>query len=141
MISRTALPWQLILADLSLILFMVALAGLAGTDAPHKSTLKRAGDAAIAQAQALFRPSQNGSDWGEWLDMQDSDPRATLTIFARHAPSQRQAIWREASTMAEIAQAKGYSVRVIITPGTSRDIYASLAFDGQQQREATLAAD
>lgn len=128
MTNRHTLPWQLILADLALILFLVSLAALAAMSArPAKAPSPR--DIAIAPAQALYRPSANLPGIGEWLDDQAIDPRATLSVFAYYREADRSASWAEARRLADAARARGVPVRVVLTPAERTDIYASLAFD------------
>lgn len=122
--------WQLILADLALILFLVTLSALAaegsdGEPADQNRTLAPQ----ISAAQALFRPSPFGPSLADWLSERPYDPRATLTIFAQHTGGDSSAIWERAQVLAGNARERGYSVRVVITHGDISDVYASLAYD------------
>jgi hypothetical protein len=133
---RTAANWQWILADLALILFLVALTGLpaaeAGTAAPAPAAKPaRARPAEIAAAQALYRPLRGGPALGDWLKQQQRDPRATLTIFAAYGEGGEGLAWAAARRLAAEAAAAdaGLAVRVIIAPGPAADLYASLAYD------------
>jgi hypothetical protein len=128
--------WQLILADLALILFLVTLAALAGFGREKRPEptdfARRAKDHAVAPSQALYRPGTGVPTLGEWLNRQVRDPRATLTIFARYAQGDEDRAWRMARRLAGEAKAEGVAVRVIITEAgaeTPGDIHASLAFD------------
>ncbi|MFU7529366.1 hypothetical protein [Qipengyuania sp. ASV99] len=138
MISRRAPSWQLILADLALILFLVTLSALArespqGRDnlATRPSNLDAEDTPQIASSQALFRPLAQGPSLKQWLSEQPADPRATLTIFARHvgADSDGAKMWDQAQTLASSAEGSGFAVRVVITQGEQNDLYASLAYD------------
>jgi hypothetical protein len=131
--------WQLILADLALILFLLTLSALPAAEAETGRRLadseargedtKRNLQPEIAAAQALFRPVAGGPSLGDWLSSQAPDPRATLTIFAVHARGGEAAAWERAQALAAEARARGASVRTIITAGTADEIYASLAYD------------
>ena len=133
--------WQLILADLALILFLLTLSALPAAEAETGRRLaaravqeKGARDeeqTEIAPAQALFRPVAGGPGLGAWLASQGPDPRATLTIFAVHLPGEEAAAWARAEALAAEARSKGARVRVIITAGDESDVYASLAYDQQ----------
>jgi len=128
MIVRHAQSWQLILADLALILFLVTLSALAveeGNDLAESDAEKPQ----IAPAQALFRPIRRGPTLSQWLAERPADGRATLTVFARFAESERADIWSQASALAQEASESGFSVRVVISRADSSDIYASLAYD------------
>lgn len=135
--------WQLILADLALILFLLTLSALPAAEAETGRQLaaravqeKAAREATrpaaeIAAAQALFRPVAEGPSLGAWLEAQAPDPRATLTIFAVHRPGGEAEAWASAETLAAEARAAGARVRTIITAGAEAQIYASLAYDAE----------
>ena len=141
MSPRGAPGWELVLADLALILFLVTLAALAGEEAhgTGADAIARAPDnppdiapataPEIAPSQALFRPGPQGPDIARWLADQPVDPRATLTVFAQYAQGERAAIWAEAQALAVRAEGTGQAVRVVITEGAQSDIHASLAYD------------
>ena len=148
-----ATGWQFILADLALILFLLALTGLplepdmAAGGQKGDTMLGRmpprpvhalaqpnpAPSPAVAPAQALFRPVSGGPRLADWLATQPADPRTTLTIFARHARGKEQAAWRAAEALAGEAAVSGIAIRTIIAAGDEDDLYASLAFDSPTQ--------
>ncbi|MFN3863971.1 MAG: hypothetical protein ACK4RT_06785 [Erythrobacter sp.] len=132
--------WQLILADLALILFLVTLTALpvAEAEAPPRLAARGGRDedprptarrAEIAAAQALYRPVAGGPGLDEWLASQPRDPRATLTIFAFHPAGGEAAAWENARALAARVHGSGVPVRIIISPGAETDLYASLAYD------------
>ncbi|MGD9472629.1 MAG: hypothetical protein AB7G24_08405 [Novosphingobium sp.] len=125
--------WQVILADLSLILFVTTLAALAATQhqrGAEPALIPASGsEAAGAHGQALYRRRGNVVALGAWLDDRIRDPRERLTIFARYRPASRDAIWREAQQMESEAVAAGYAPRLILEGAVEDDIVASLAFD------------
>lgn len=134
--------WQLILADLALILFLVTLSalplaetdaggarGLAARVARDEDTRPAPPPPEIAAAQALYRPVAGGPELGEWLASQPRDPRATLTVFARYPAGGEAAAWKAARALASDARASGVPVRTIITAGSEAELYASLAYD------------
>jgi hypothetical protein len=144
--SRPGPGWQLILADLALILFLLTLSALPGAEA--ESGRKLADSAAsdkdargtavteIAAAQALFRQVKGGPTLAEWLANQPRDPRATLTVFVRHKPGGEVGAWETAQALAVEAETSGVAVRTIITAGPEDDAYASLAYDMVVQQVA-----
>jgi hypothetical protein len=126
--------WQLILADLALILFLVTLTALPLTESDVRPSLggriaSPPPRAEIAAAQALYRPVPGGPSLGQWLAGQPRDPRATLTVFARHAAGDEAAAWTAARDLAASARGGGVPVRIIIAAGSEADLYASLAYD------------
>lgn len=141
--------WQLILADLALILFLLMLTALpaAEAEAGRKAAVRAVrGEQAraasvtseIAAAQALYRPVAGGPTLSEWLAAQPHDPRVTLTIFARYESGnddgleRAAAAWEAARGLAASAAGSGVAVRTIITAGGEADLYASLAYDQVQ---------
>lgn len=143
-ISRGGHGWQLILADLALILFLLTLSALPATEPASgrrpADTAARGEEARpdpapdIAASQALFRPITGGLGIGEWLGEQAVDPRATLTVFATYREGGEAAAWEAARGLAAKAEATGVRVRTIITAGAERDLYASLAYDTPSAR-------
>lgn len=127
MLVRSTHGWQLILADLSLILFLVTLTALVSSSSEETQTLNNS--PYVAPAQALYRKVEGGPELGEWLLEQPLDPRTTLTIIAQHTPGDRDAIWQEAEGLAQIARTSEVAVRVVITSADESDLYASLAYD------------
>ncbi len=137
--ARSGHGWQLILADLALILFLLALSALPAAEAEGGRRLadREARDKEvrepqlpeIAAAQALYRPVADGPSLGAWLAGQGSDPRATLTIVATHAEGGEAAAWQRTQALAAQARAAGTRVRTIIVAGQAEDVYASLAYD------------
>lgn len=127
MIARGAPAWQLVLADLALILFLVTLAALARSSASAERPVSPSPQ--IAPSQALFRPSESGPDLSQWLAEQPRDKRATLTVIARHNGSNRAEVWERARMLSESAEEADIAARIVITRGDTSDLYASLAYD------------
>ncbi|BDI60087.1 hypothetical protein [Qipengyuania nanhaisediminis] len=127
--------WQLILADLALILFLVTLSALAsGAKVTRIDSEESGSDPHVAPAQALFRVSADGPSLEQWLAERPRDPRATLTVFARHVPGERPAAIAQASALASQGDAAGYRVRVVLSEGRASDLHASLAYDEMAAR-------
>ena len=125
---RSATSWHLILADLALILFLMAAAALEKDDSvasPEGADIVPP----IEASQALYRAGPGLVTLAQWLDQQPRDPRAALTVVALHAPGDEDRAWTEARAMEQVATAQGVRVRAIIRPAMQSDIYASLAFD------------
>ncbi|WP_252259707.1 hypothetical protein [Erythrobacter aurantius] len=89
--------WQVVLADLALILFLVTLAALAaGPDGDDRSRIAKP---EIAASQALYREVEGGPRLAQWLDQRPADPRATLTILGQHTEADDAMIWDRAEAM------------------------------------------
>jgi hypothetical protein len=130
MIGRASSTWQLILADLALILFLVALTALLfdkdeAVAAPF--ALQPTGE--IAPSQSLFRPSASGPSLTQWLAQQERDPRATLTIIALVSDPENKEDWSQAQRLASEASKSGMRVRTVILQGRESEIYATLGYD------------
>ena len=124
MIARAGSGWQTVLADLSLILFMVTAAALSET-----------GDALVAApvslqgAQlALYRAGDGAPPLEQWLAAQGADGRQQLTIVAQYAPGREEQALRQAEALLREAGSAAAGVRVVVEPGAG-GVSASLAFD------------
>ncbi len=133
MIARAgagAAGWQVILADLALILSLVTLSALANEEAHNAHPIiGERRETEIAPSQALFRPNPLGPTLAEWLAQRPHDARATLTVFAQHSGADRDALWEQSKALAASAGEEGFAVRVVITKGAASDLHASLAYD------------
>ena len=130
MIARAGSGWQTLLADLSIILFMVTAAALsqagdgAGGAAPQPSPR--------SEPLAVWRGGADAPRLAAWLDGQPRDPRQQLSIVA-HYPAEagsagQQAALAEASVLLADAGAAGRLARLVVEPGAD-GIAASLAYD------------
>lgn len=143
MSARTANTWQLVFADLALLLFIVALGAIVGAadresephGAPDSLPLpSRGADSGarafeIAPSQALVRLDEDAASLSQWLDSQLIDPRATLTVFIDRSPPSSAQAWRAARALDEEARKRGVRTRFVIRPARRDAIHASLAFD------------
>lgn len=126
-----AFGWQTSLADLSLILFMLAAAAL--HDKPQERA-EKPGVSAPASAQseplAVYDAAPDAPPLGAWLDQQAVDPRQQLTITARYGPTPgaREAALREAARLLAQAGPAGRAARVVVEPGAG-PARVALAYD------------
>jgi hypothetical protein len=136
-LSRHTPSWQLILADLALILFLMTAAALGAERGPQTAasvpnadpSAKRPAPVSIAPAQALYRAGPDMPSLEQWLESQPRDPRASLTIIAQHIPGGEETAWSDARLMASTARAMNIRARVIIREGQENAVQASLAYD------------
>lgn len=145
--SPIAGGWQTILADLSLILFMVTAAALAnapdGPMAPITPVKAKAAHQAKPQptppvsASARAEPVGVWSDGpgvpplAEWLAQQARDPRLQPTILVRHLPGHGREALARASALVESAGPRAAAARIVIEQGVADSASVLLAYDAQ----------
>ena len=134
MMVRAGTGWQYLLADLSLILFMVTAAALAQSvdEKPGAATLSPQGE-----PLAFYRVGTGAPPLGHWLQDQSVDARQQLTILAQYAPGQQAEALSQAERLAREAGEAGTKARIVIEPGPGGTT-ASLAYDVPQ---ASMAHD
>lgn len=134
MMARAGSGWQYILADLSLILFMVTAAALASTDeAPAAPALLAPDDAdqpvsPQGQPLALYRAAPGAPPLGQWLRTQSADARQQLTIVAQYRPGEQAQALGAAQALVQDAGEAGVRARIVVEPGQGGTT-AALAFD------------
>lgn len=125
---RGSTTFQVVTADLAMILFLTTLAALAvANKRQHEAAVRE--QLEIASSQSLFRAQPGGVAFPEWLAQQQRDPRQSLTIFVHYRPQGRAAAWERAEEMERQASAAKRPVRLIVEPSDSDEVYASLAYD------------
>ena len=120
MIARAGSGWQTVLADLSLILFMIMASAV--NEAPAKSPAAPPPPAvlpALGDPVAMWRQAPDAPPLKDWLAGAALDPRLRLTIIA--SPEQ-------APAALTLSAAAGRPARVLVEPGAS-GVYATLTYD------------
>jgi hypothetical protein len=134
--TRTALGWQVMLADLALILFMVTAAAMA--DAPDKPKAaavlpaQKPQDPARSEPLAVWRDGEGAPDLAAWLAQEQPDPRLQLTITLRYPPAAQAGALARGGALAQAASARGMTPRVILEPSPAAqtlEAVAALAYD------------
>lgn len=139
MMARVGSGWQYILADLSLILFMVTAAALAAADEPPMAAAAKAAPDPVMAADerplspqgeplALYRAAPGAPPLQQWLRDQSVDARQQLTIVAQYGPGGQSRALGEATTLAHDAGEAGARARIVVEPGQGGTT-AALAFD------------
>ncbi len=129
--------WQLILADLALILFLLAVAALSGVASkPLAGELTETPEPATAPSQALYRKGPGMPSLAQWLSTQPRDPRAALTIYATYEAGTGGQAMAQTQVLSREAIQAGHSPRIIVEPGEVSDVFVSLAFDAADQLQA-----
>jgi hypothetical protein len=144
MIARTvSVSWQTILADLSLILFMVTASALAnapdgplGPDGDAPRAVPPASRPAPALAPSLqaepvgvWRAGAGAPPLPQWLNDTARDPRLRLTITVHYAPGGREAALAQALRLAAAAGAHAADARIVVEPGRPAGASAALGYD------------
>ena len=146
-IARTPIGWQTMLADLSLILFMVTAAAMAEVpDGKHSTTsaspvndrlsapssVPPSATPTISQPLAVWRPGPDAPSLAHWLAEQQSDSRQLLSITLRYPPMAQKEALRLAGEMTAAAGGAGARARIVIEPVVSAngvEVVAALAYD------------
>jgi hypothetical protein len=126
MIARMGTGWQTLMADLSIILFMITAAALSqqgGEQKPAQMPSQR------SEPVAVYRAGHGAPPLGEWLAGQPRDPRQMLTIVSTYSPGHEGPALDLASAMARDAATAQQLTRVVIEPGEG-EATATLAYDG-----------
>jgi hypothetical protein len=119
--ARAGSGWQTVLADLSLILFMVMAAAV--SLAPPAATAKPAGPAALpalGEPVAIWRAGPDAPPLGQWLAVAGADPQLRLTIFA---PA------RDVAAAQALATAAGRPARIVLETEGEGPVLAALTYD------------
>ncbi len=134
-----AMPWQTILADLALILFMMTAAALANApDGPLlPSTPKPApqsqppAPSARGEPVGVWRDGPGSPGLAEWLAQQARDPRLRVSILVRHLAGHEQAALARAEALVTTAGPRGAGARIVIEPGREDGASVVLAYDAE----------
>lgn len=123
MIARMGSGWQVVLADLSMILFMITAAGVADAPPePHPQPAAKpiTGVPALGEPVAQWRADAGGPSLGEWLRLESADPRMRLTIMAS---------LDDAPAALALAREAGRPARVVLDPEGGGAPLAALTYD------------
>jgi hypothetical protein len=131
MIARVGSGWQTVLADLSLILFMVTASAVAQAD----GIVVQADASPRAEPLAFYVPGKDAPTLRQWLAEQGGDGRQMLTIVASYRPGRRADALANAAALAGEMEGSDTPLRVVVEPGEG-GVHATLAYDAP---EATLA--
>ena len=129
MIVRAGTGWQTLMADLSIILFMVTAAALSQAG-PGKANAGQGGTAPSPRGEpiAVYRTGAGAPTLGEWLDSQPHDERQLLTVVSTYTAGKQADALTRATRFAEDAARRKVLTRVVVEPGPG-DATATLAYD------------
>jgi hypothetical protein len=123
MIPRMGSGWQTVLADLSLILFMITAAAVSEVKQkpqPVAAAIPAPSLPALGEPAAVWSAAPGMPPLKDWLARTATDPRLRLTILASPAAAQHAL---------NLAQASGRPARVLIEPGLTGAPLATLTYD------------
>ena len=123
MIARTGSGWQTVLADLSLILFMITAGAVSEAKQkpqPVVAAIPAPSLPALGEPAAVWSAAPGMPPLKDWLARTATDPRLRLTILASPAAAQ---------AALDLAQSSGRPARVVIEPGMLGAPLATLTYD------------
>jgi hypothetical protein len=133
MIRRMAHGWQVMLADLSLILFITTAASLVAQEDAGGSLAEGSSEIAGAAVETpvigVFRAGGETS-LANWLQTRATDAREALTIEAHYTGGGRDAALTAAGALAQEAEDAGFRARIVVQPGARDEALALFAFEG-----------
>jgi hypothetical protein len=131
---RVGTGWQTIIADLSMILFMLTASAVARQDpkpdaAPaHASPVQ---PAARSEPVAVWIAGEGAPPLREWLAQQPRDSRQQVTVTATYAPGAMD----EALTRAQALARQAGDARVVVEPGAP-GVRVVIGYDAPEARLA-----
>lgn len=120
---RSPLGWQVILADLSLILFISTATALGNQPA---NTLPS------THSQTVFSARLEGGNLADWLASYAPDARERLRIVIFYRPGGLDAALSRAASAVRITAAAGRAASVTLEEGAAEGMTAIYAFDTQE---------
>jgi hypothetical protein len=134
--------WQTILADLSLILFMVTASALAnapdaplGPDVPVSHAAPPPPPPPVApsvraEPVGVWRAGPDAPPLATWLNDVARDPRLRLTIAVHYAAGGRAGALYQARVLSEAAGPRAADARIVVEPGQPAGASATVGYDG-----------
>ena len=125
MIARMGSGWQTVLADLSLILFMITAGAVSDAkhlppEVPVKALAIPAAIQAMGEPVAVWSAAPGMPPLKDWLARTATDPRLRLTILTSSVGAQ---------AALDLAKVSGRAARVVIEPGMQGAPLATLTYD------------
>lgn len=134
--------WQTLLADLSLILFMLTASAV--TNAPEtpaakaapaqpapRPTPKPATPSQRAEPVGVWTDGEGAPPLAQWLAEQARDPRLRATIAVRYTGGDRASALSHAARLGEAAGPRAASARIVIEAGTHDAASVTLGYDDE----------
>lgn len=139
MMGRGVPSWQLVLADLSLILFIATAGALAhaeeaAEEAKHDNAqaLAITGAPVSGSPVAVLRGDGSAGDnalLAAWLADYRSDPREQLTLTLHYPQGEFATAQLRVETLRDLAMDAGQTPRIVLEEAATTALHASFAFD------------
>lgn len=140
-----AMPWQTILADLAMILFMITAAALANAPDWPMAPLAPGAEKSVppphkapppapslrGEPVGVWRDGPGAPELAAWLAQQGRDPRLRVSILVRHAKGQERAALAEAEALVQAAGPRAAGARIVIEAGAEAGASVVLAYDAE----------
>jgi len=130
--------WQTLLADLSLILFMLTASAVTDAPgapvakaAPAKPAPKPATPSQRAEPVGVWTDGEGAPPLAQWLAEQARDPRLRATIVVRFAGGDRTGALLRAARLGEAAGPRAASARIVIETGPYDAASVTLGYDDE----------
>ena len=129
--------WQLMLADLSIILFLATFSAMAhGSAKPAKAPAPAArakveapAPPVVAEPIALWRSGGGAPPLGEWLKGQQIDGRMKINVHGAYSAGHRDTVLAEATDVTADPALAAKPVRLILEPAEADSVTVTLSFD------------
>ena len=137
-VPQGAPGWQLLLADLGLILFLITASALAnaGERVDTSAYVSEMGEP-VAVMRSDGGP-QTLPELSAWLAEYQPDPREQLTLTLRHHPGDFADAQRLAAQLRGAALGAGHTPRIVVEEASATGVQASFAFDQSPQMARDL---
>ncbi|WP_239805197.1 hypothetical protein [Croceicoccus hydrothermalis] len=120
--------WQVMLADLAMILFLVAASAVPAREiAPAEVALTE--PVVAGEPSAVFRDNGEDKRFARWLDSRSADARETLTIRGGPEAGRYDGALARAAALSAIAAARWVATRIVLEPESGDAVIAVFAFD------------
>lgn len=113
MMLRRREGWSLVLADLSLILFIVTAKWVGGGEDVKGAVVE------APVVQGIYERARGGPSVAQWLSAQQAGPNARVTVTAGYGPGGAGQSIAEAQALMQEAEAAGAMPVLVIVPGKS----------------------
>lgn len=133
--------WLVPLADLSLILFILAggvAASTSGQDAPAARERDGLDAPAVGVASSIYYHGEGAAPLSEMLAMHQPSLGEQLTIMGHFVPGERDTVTQQVEALAQEAVAHGQEPRIILQPASATQVIAYFAQDSDPQLAHSL---